>query len=116
MFLNFVTDVTAQRHQKLPLPACIGGSGSSGDYRAVTVTAKQVHQETGLHECDLLPGDGNRVPVMAGNHFEIKKKFCPKSDIFQAVTEVQASFVFLARAEPPESSVPKRLRPTVVIV
>jgi hypothetical protein len=44
---------------------------------------------------------------MAGNHFEIKKKFCPKSDIFQAVTEVQASFVFLARAEPPESSVPK---------
>jgi hypothetical protein len=59
------------------------------------VTALQVHQETGLHECDLLPGDGNRVPVMAGNDFEIKEKFCPNTSIFQVVTEVRATFVIL---------------------
>jgi hypothetical protein len=46
---------------------------------------------------------------MAGNDFEIKKKFWPSSGIFQPVTEVQASFVIPARPEPPESSVPEHV-------
>jgi hypothetical protein len=70
------------------------------------VTAKQVHQETGLQNYDLLPGVGNRVPVMAGNDFEIKEKFCPKTSIFLMVTEVSATFVILPDRRTSESRVP----------
>ena len=44
---------------------------------------------------------------MAGNDFEIKEKFCPKMIIFQAVTEVQASFVILPNRRTTESRSPE---------
>jgi hypothetical protein len=52
----------------------------------------QVHQELAF-ESDFLPGERNRVPVMAGNGSEIKKKFAGKPGILQGVTEVHAPFV-----------------------
>jgi hypothetical protein len=36
----------------------------------------------------------NRVPVMAGNDFEIKENLCPHADVSQQVTEVGAPFAY----------------------
>jgi hypothetical protein len=62
---------------------------------AVTVTAIQIHQELAFRFAMAFPGGGNRVPVMAGNDFEIKKNFAWKTGIFQQVTEVRATLVIL---------------------
>lgn len=55
----------------------------------------QVLQELAFLNTIPFLGTGNRVPVMAGNECEIKKKFAWKASIFQEVTEVRATLVIL---------------------
>ena len=64
----------------------MGLPGSYGDSYSGT-------SGTGLLNPISFLGDRKRVHVMAGNDFEIKKKFRVKWRISQQVTEVHASFV-----------------------